>query len=58
MFAALGVREIGTVVLVYGETQATFEAADVVFEDVGVFVEVDRFEGEFAQAFAAVGVGC
>lgn len=51
-------REIGTVVLVYGETQAAFETADVVFEDVGVFVEVDRFEGEFAQAFAAVGVGC
>lgn len=38
MLASLGVREIGTVVLVYGQTQATFETADVVLEDVGVFV--------------------
>ena len=29
----------------------------MVFEEVRVFVEVDGFEGEFAQALAAVGVG-
>lgn len=29
----------------------------MVFEYVGVFVEVDCFECEFAEAFAAVGVG-
>lgn len=58
MFASLGVCEIGTVVLVYGQTQATFETADVVLEDVGVFVQIDCFEGEFAEAFAAVGICC
>jgi len=44
--------------LVYGQTEATFEASHVVFENVRVFVQVDCFEGEFAEAFAAVGVGC
>lgn len=39
------------------QTQAALEAADVVFEKVGVFVEVDGFECEFAEAFATVGVG-
>jgi hypothetical protein len=29
----------------------------VVLEEVRVFVEVDGFEGEFAQPLAAVGVG-
>lgn len=29
----------------------------MVLEEVRVFVEVDAFEGEFAQALAAVGVG-
>jgi len=58
MFATLRVSQVGTVVLVYGQTEATFETADVVFENVRVFVQVDCFEGEFAEAFAAVGVGC
>lgn len=57
MLAALGVGEVRAVILVDGETETAFEAADVVFEKVGVFVEVDVFEGEFAQALAAVGVG-
>ena len=38
MFAALGVGEVGTIVLVHGEAESAFEAADVVFEEVGVFV--------------------
>ena len=57
MFAALGVREVGAVVLVDGEAEAAFEGAEVVAEDVGVFVEVDGLERELAEAFAAVGVG-
>ena len=56
MFAPLCVCEVGAVVLVDGQAEAAFEAADVVLEEVGVFVEIDRFEGEFAQTFAAVGV--
>lgn len=38
MFTSLGVSEIGPVVLVYCEAESAFEASDVVFEDVGVFV--------------------
>ena len=58
MFAALSMCEIGSIVLMHGETESTFERADVVAEEVWVFVEVDGFEGEFAQPFASVGVGC
>ena len=39
------------------EAEAAFEGADVVFEKVGVFVEVDGFEGEFAETLSSVGVG-
>ena len=46
MFATLGVREVGSIVLVYGEAKPAFEGADVVFEEVRVFVEVDSFEGK------------
>lgn len=56
MLPALRVREVGAVVLVHGQAEAAFEAADVVFEKVWVFVEIYGFESEFAQAFAAVGV--
>ncbi len=38
MFAALGVGEVGAIVLVDGEAEPAFEAADVVFEEVWVFV--------------------
>lgn len=54
---ALGVGEVGAVVLVDGQAEAALEGADVVFEEVGVLVEVDCLEGELAEAFAAVGVG-
>ena len=58
MFATLRVREIGAIVLVDCEAESTFKGADVVFEEVGVFVEVDGFKGEFAQTLATVGVSC
>ena len=57
MLATLGVREIRAIVLMHGETQPTFEGADVIFEEVGVFVEVDGFEGELAETLSSVGVG-
>jgi hypothetical protein len=43
--------------LVDCQAETALEGADVVFEEVGIFVEVDGFEGEFAQALATVGVG-
>lgn len=56
MLAALRVGEVRAIILVDCQAQAALEAADVVLEEVGVFVEVDGFEGEFAKAFATVGV--
>ena len=38
MLAALSVGEVGAVVLVDGEAETAFEGADMVFEEVGVFV--------------------
>ena len=38
VLAALRVREVGAIVLVDCEAEAAFEGADVVFEEVGVFV--------------------
>lgn len=57
MLAALRVGEVGAIVLVDGETEAALEGADVVLEEVGILVEVDGFEGEFAQTLPSVGVG-
>lgn len=57
VFAALGVCEVGAVVLVDGQTEAAFETAYMVFEEVGIFFEVDVFERQFAESFAPVGVG-
>jgi hypothetical protein len=36
MLAALGVSEVGAIVLMDGQAEAAFEAADVVFEEVRV----------------------
>lgn len=57
MLATLRVGEVGTIVLMYCEAEPAFEGADMVLEEVGVFVEIDGFEGEFAESFSAVGVG-
>lgn len=56
MLATLRVSQVGAIVLVNCQAQAALEAADMIFEEVGVFVEVDGFECEFAEAFATVGV--
>lgn len=57
MLAALGVGEVGAIILVDGEAEPALEGADMVLEEVRVFVEVDGFEGELAETFAPVGVG-
>jgi hypothetical protein len=56
MLSALSMCKIGAIVLVDGQTKATFEGPDVVLEEVGVFVEVDGFEGEFSQTLSSVGI--
>ena len=57
MLAALGVGEVGAIVLVDGKAEPAFEGADVILEEVRVFVEVDGFERELAETFAPVGIG-
>jgi len=57
MFATLCMGKVRAIILMDSEAEPAFERADVVLEEVGVFVEIDCFEGEFAQALAAVGVG-
>ena len=58
MLATLGVGEVGAIVLVDGQTEPTLEGSDVVFEEVGVFVEIDGFEGEFSETLSSVCVCC
>jgi hypothetical protein len=48
MLATLSVGEVGSIILVNCETEPALEGADVVLEEVRVFVEVDSFEGEFS----------
>lgn len=57
MLATLCVCEIGAIILMYCEAETALKGADVVLEEVGVFVKIDGFKGEFAKAFAAIGVG-
>lgn len=57
MFSALCVSEIGTIVLMYCEAKTAFEGADMVFEEVRVFIEVDGFQRKLSKTFASVGIG-
>lgn len=45
VLSPLRVREIRTIVLVDGQAESALEAPDVVLEEVGVFVEIDRLKG-------------
>lgn len=38
------------------ETQAAFEASNVVLEEVGVFVEVDGLQRKLSETLASVGI--
>jgi len=58
MLATLGVCEIGAVILVDCETESTFEASNVIFEDVGIFVQVDSLKGKFSKSLSSIGVCC
>lgn len=56
MFAALSVSEVGAIVLVNRQAETTFEASDVVLEEVGVLFEVDGLQGKLAKTLAAVSI--
>jgi len=51
---ALCVGEVGAVVDVDCETEFTFIGAEMGFDVVGVFGEVDGFEGEATETFSTV----
>lgn len=57
VLAALGVREVGAVVLVDGQAESALEAAHVVLEEIRVLVEVDRFQGQFPESLSSVCIG-
>jgi hypothetical protein len=44
--------------LVNCQAQATFEASDVVLEEVRVLVQVDGLERELSETLSSVGIGC
>lgn len=54
MLATLCVCKVGAIVLVDCQTETALEAADVVLENVGIFVEIYRLERKLAETFAAV----
>jgi len=54
MFPTLGVSQIGPVILMNGQTQSTFEAANMVFEKVRVFIEIDSLKGKFAESLSSI----
>lgn len=54
MFSALGVSEVGPVILMDGKTETALEASDVVFEEVRILCEVDVFERKLAESFSPV----
>lgn len=57
MLAALGVGEVGAVVLVDCQAETAFEGAHVVLEDVGIFLDIHSFHGDSAKSLTSVGVG-
>ena len=48
--------KIGAIVLMNGETKSAFEGANMVFEEIRIFVEVDCFESELPKTLSAVGI--
>jgi len=57
MLSTLRMCKIGAIILVDGQTESTFKRSNVILEEVGVFVEVNGLEGEFAQTLTSVGIG-
>ena len=39
-----------------GKTESTFERADMVFEEIRIFIQVDGFERKFSESFSSVGI--
>ena len=57
MLFALGMGEVGAVILVDCETETALETSDVILEEVGILIKVNVFQGKLAQTLATVSVG-
>lgn len=56
VLTALGMSEIRAIVLMNGQTETALEASNVVLEEVGIFIEIDRLESKLAQTLTTVSV--
>jgi hypothetical protein len=54
MLSSLSVREVRAIILVNGQAQPALERADVVFEEVGIFIEIDGLKSQLSQPFASI----
>jgi hypothetical protein len=57
MLFALGVGEVGAVILVDCKTETALETSDVVLKEVGILVKVNVFQSKLAKTLATVCVG-
>ena len=57
MLPTLGMCQIGAIILVNSKTQATFERANMILEEVRVFVEINGFQRKLPQTFSSIGIG-
>ena len=57
MLLALRMCKIGAIVLMNSKAQTTFEGADVVLEEIWIFVQIDSLERELPQSLTSICVG-
>lgn len=49
--------KVGTVILVDGETEPALKRANVILEEIRIFLKIDRFKSQFTEALSSIGVG-
>lgn len=57
MLFSLGVSEIAALIGVQSQTKSAFVCADVISHEVGIFGDIDGFEGQFAKSLSPFDVG-
>ena len=56
VFSPLSMREIRAIVLVDGKTKPAFERADMIFEEIRIFIKVNGFERKLSQSLPPIGI--
>jgi len=49
--------KIGPIVLMNGKAETAFERADMVFEEIRIFVQIDGLERELPQSLTSICIG-